>query len=76
MRRKVIALAFCVGPSPCRRAPSQTPTLGRANSSKGPNDPGAKCHPRGQTVDRAGLQVGRPAAAAGSCVGECRQSFR
>ena len=29
------------------------PDFGPGNSSKGPNDPGAKCHPPGQTTDSA-----------------------
>jgi hypothetical protein len=29
------------------------PDFGPGNSQKGPNDPGAKCHPPGQTTDRA-----------------------
>jgi hypothetical protein len=28
------------------------PDFGPGNSSKGPNDPGTKCHPPGQTGDR------------------------
>lgn len=27
------------------------PDFGPGNSNKGPHDPGAKCHPPGQTVD-------------------------
>jgi hypothetical protein len=29
------------------------PDFGPGNSQKGPQDPGAKCHPPGQTADRA-----------------------
>ncbi len=32
------------------------PDFGPGNSSKGPNDPGAKCHPPGQTVDTPGCK--------------------
>jgi hypothetical protein len=32
------------------------PDFGPGNSSKGPNDPGAKCHPPGQTVDEPGCK--------------------
>jgi len=52
--RKLLAglttLAFAVGASGSAFA---APDFGPGNSSKGPNDPGAKCHPPGQTTDRA-----------------------
>jgi hypothetical protein len=32
------------------------PDFGPGNSSKGPNDPGAKCHPPGQTEDEPGCK--------------------
>ena len=32
------------------------PDFGPGNSSKGPNDGGAKCHPPGQTVDEPGCK--------------------
>jgi len=32
------------------------PDFGPGNSSKGPNDPGAKCHPPGQTVNTPGCK--------------------
>lgn len=32
------------------------PDFGPGNSSMGPNDPGAKCHPPGQTVDEPGCK--------------------
>jgi len=32
------------------------PDFGPGNSKKGPNDPGAKCHPPGQTVDTPGCK--------------------
>jgi hypothetical protein len=32
------------------------PDFGPGNSSKGPNDGGAKCHPPGQTVDTPGCK--------------------
>jgi hypothetical protein len=32
------------------------PDFGPGNSSKGPNDPGAQCHPPGQTVDTPGCK--------------------
>jgi hypothetical protein len=32
------------------------PDFGPGNSSKGPNDAGAKCHPPGQTVEEPGCK--------------------
>jgi hypothetical protein len=32
------------------------PDFGPGNSSKGPHDPSAKCHPPGQTVDEPGCK--------------------
>jgi hypothetical protein len=32
------------------------PDFGPGNSSKGPNDAGAKCHPPGQTVNEPGCK--------------------
>ncbi len=32
------------------------PDFGPGNSSKGPNDPAAKCHPPGQTVTEPGCK--------------------
>lgn len=32
------------------------PDFGPGNSSKGPNDGGAKCHPPGKTVDEPGCK--------------------
>jgi hypothetical protein len=31
-------------------------SFGPGNSDKGPKDPGAKCHPPGQTVDAGGCK--------------------
>jgi len=52
MRRKLIALTFCVG---ILAAPASAVAgdFGPGNSNKGPNDPGAICHPPGQTSDNA-----------------------
>jgi hypothetical protein len=35
---------------------SADPDFGPGSSSKGPQDPGAKCHPPGQTVDEPGCK--------------------
>ena len=43
-----------VGRSSARQ--SAAPDFGPGNSSKGPNDGGAKCHPPGQTVDEPGCK--------------------
>jgi len=32
------------------------PDFGPGSSQQGPNDPGAKCHPPGQTVDEPGCK--------------------
>lgn len=45
--------AFVVAGVPVAAA---DPDFGPGNSSKGPNDPGAKCHPPGQTVDEPGCK--------------------
>jgi hypothetical protein len=58
MKRKrliggLAALALFVGAA----APAvATPDFGPGNSQKGPNDPGAKCHPPGQTVNEPGCK--------------------
>jgi len=57
MKRKLLvgltALALCAGGA----APAfADPDFGPGNSSKGPHDPGAKCHPPGQTVDEPGCK--------------------
>lgn len=46
-------LAFSVGATGTAFA---DPDFGPGNSKKGPNDPGAKCHPPGQTVDEPGCK--------------------
>jgi hypothetical protein len=57
MKRKLLvgltALALCVGGA----APAfADPDFGPGNSKKGPNDPGAKCHPPGQTAGDPGCK--------------------
>ena len=51
MRRKVIALVFCVGALAMPATALADPDFGPGNSHKGPHDPGALCHPPGQTAD-------------------------
>ena len=58
MRRKLMAIllagAFALA------LPASTafadPDFGPGNSSKGPNDPGVKCHPPGQTATTPGCK--------------------
>jgi len=57
MRRKALALVLTVGALSISAAPAfADPDFGPGNSSKGPNDPGAKCHPPGQTVNEPGCK--------------------
>jgi hypothetical protein len=56
-RRKVVAVLLSVGALaiPASSAVGD-PDFGPGNSSKGPHDAGAKCHPPGQTVDEPGCK--------------------
>jgi hypothetical protein len=57
MRKKIAAVllagAFALS---VPAAAFGSPDFGPGNSSKGPNDAGAKCHPPGQTVDEPGCK--------------------
>jgi hypothetical protein len=57
MRRKVIVtlLAGALALASVGSALAD-PDFGPGSSQKGPNDPGAKCHPPGQTVDESGCK--------------------
>ena len=57
-RRKVTAvvLASMFALSAAAPAALADPDFGPGNSSKGPNDGGAKCHPPGQTVTEPGCK--------------------
>jgi hypothetical protein len=56
-RRKLVAAALTVGALAIPAAPAVAdPDFGPGNSSKGPNDGGAKCHPPGQTVNEPGCK--------------------
>ena len=56
-RRKLFALMLSVGALSIPAAPAVAdPDFGPGNSQKGPNDPGAKCHPPGQTVFEPGCK--------------------
>jgi hypothetical protein len=54
MIRKILAAAAIIGGVLAAAAgvASADPDFGPGNSSKGPQDPGALCHPPGQTADR------------------------
>jgi len=56
MRRKVIALAFCVGALAMPAGALAAPSFGPGNSGGGPNDANAKCHPPGQTTTTPGCK--------------------
>jgi hypothetical protein len=56
-RRKLFAAILSVGALAIPVAPAVAdPDFGPGNSSKGPNDGGAKCHPPGQTVTEPGCK--------------------
>jgi hypothetical protein len=56
MRRKALA-SMPVAALSISAAPAfADPDFGPGNSSKGPNDGGAKCHPPGQTVNTPGCK--------------------
>jgi hypothetical protein len=51
-RKKALASILAVASLSIAAAPAfADPDFGPGNSSKGPNDPGAKCHPPSQTVN-------------------------
>jgi hypothetical protein len=54
MRRKAVASILAVAALSISATPAfADPDFGPGNSSKGPQDAGARCHPPGQTTDRA-----------------------
>jgi len=56
-RRKLCVAILTVGALAISAAPAvANPDFGPGNSSKGPNDAGAKCHPPGQTVNEPGCK--------------------
>jgi hypothetical protein len=56
--KKRVAIAFATLGVLGALAPAALadPDFGPGNSSKGPNDGGAKCHPPGQTVNTPGCK--------------------
>jgi hypothetical protein len=55
-RRKFFAALLAVGALSIPASAVADPDFGPGNSSKGPNDGGAKCHPPGQTVNTPGCK--------------------
>ena len=56
-RRKLTAVLLASAFALSATAPAfGAPDFGPGNSSKGPNDGGAKCHPPGQTVNTPGCK--------------------
>jgi hypothetical protein len=49
-------LAMALGVASAAPVALAAPDFGPGNSSKGPKDPGAKCHPPGQTVTTPGCK--------------------
>jgi hypothetical protein len=57
LRRRALASILAVAALSISAAPAfADPDFGPGNSSKGPHDAGAKCHPPGQTVDEPGCK--------------------
>jgi len=56
MRRKALASILAVGALAITASPAFAGSFGPGSSDKGPHDPGAKCHPPGQTVDTPGCK--------------------
>ena len=54
-RRKLLAGVLSVAALSIS-APAVAGNFGPGNSDKGPHDPGAKCHPPGQTVGTPGCK--------------------
>ncbi len=50
-RSKWLAGAFAIAALAIPAAPAAAGDFGPGNSGKGPHDPGALCHPPGQTAD-------------------------
>lgn len=56
MRKLIAATAIVAASLAGAGTAFADPDFGPGNSSKGPNDPGAKCHPPGQTVYEPGCK--------------------
>ena len=58
MKKRIAVVFTTLGVLGALAAPAAfaDPDFGPGNSSKGPNDGGAKCHPPGQTVNTPGCK--------------------
>jgi hypothetical protein len=56
MRKKIAAVLLAGAFALSIPATAVAGNFGPGNSDKGPHDPGAKCHPPGQTVDEPGCK--------------------
>jgi hypothetical protein len=56
MRRKMLAGVLAAAALALTATPAFAGSFGPGNSDKGPKDPGAKCHPPGQTVNEPGCK--------------------
>jgi hypothetical protein len=56
MRAKVVAAVLAAAALSLSTSPALAGDFGPGNSNKGPKDPGAKCHPPGQTVNEPGCK--------------------
>ena len=56
MRRRMLAGVLSVAALSISAAPAFAGSFGPGNSDKGPHDPGAKCHPPGQTTNTPGCK--------------------
>jgi hypothetical protein len=56
MRRKMLAGILAAAALSITAAPAFAGSFGPGNSDKGPHDPGAKCHPPGQTAGDPGCK--------------------
>jgi hypothetical protein len=50
-RSRLLASALAIAALAIPASPAFAGSFGPGNSDKGPHDPGAKCHPPGQTAD-------------------------
>lgn len=55
-RKLIAAAAIIAGTLAGASVAGAAPDFGPGNSQKGPHDPGAKCHPPGQTVEEPGCK--------------------
>ena len=55
-RNRWFASALAIAALAIPVSPAFAGDFGPGNSDKGPKDPGAKCHPPGQTVDTPGCK--------------------